>query len=1028
MPELHWTEVRGHVEPADSDDGDDESPDVTTAIGLDETMLTHVVADDREQPVCTFFVVLRGNDATVAGVAPARGIDTETRTRIRSLARRQSDAIRDTPTVFQVISPTKLWTRIHNRVQRRGGALGGWDLAWQLGRQQIHTGSTRDGAFSMAMPGGGVVRDGRFKDSDYRARISVKANAGGATFFNFKVPRDPGSRRVGAPGRMFDLKSLVSTVCGGDVETQAEAAKLLGVEWPEPTGDELADAWAQLQAEVELLKAARRDLRNACPSLKPHRAYTTGSMVTAIRRAAGIPFASRALRRASMRHKGAMASAFFGPRCECHLAGIVCPTALVDIVSTYPACWHAAWLTPLLIADHLELEDATEEFLTFLANPNLRDLLYDRATARRWGATIVLVSRSRGAQLPAVVEWSEARSGGTVAARWFDDPDGTALPWADVASAVANGEELEVLEALRPEPAGIASSLRPYRLPDGTEVDLTTEDLGHAWIAMRVRARPANGRWTPPRRRRVGVAKLGGNGDTFGIDAQQNRRTESRAMLAKAIGPHGEELERKTRHPEVPAADTSLLLAGAVTAMCRLAIGLLIDDVHALGGSILHVATDSVAIAASREGGLWPCPGGPHPMADGREAILLLSFDQVRALIARYDALLGHDGGSAFKEEAETLTHETFGIAFGINKLVLARFEADGALRIVKSSDTNLGGHLADPVGTAERTADGLWRWSADLEALLVLAALATDPEPPIGVSALPGFAGRLALHVGQATTFKELEALRKAIGDPMIGPFARFLWAETGGSGAVPLSLGTDRGPATWARRDWRVRGKPACLGTKDADGSWRYAAGDASATLRVTVRSVADHLARWLDERDASMTGPKRGLRHPTPVHSHPALARVVGRTGEPLGDGSPSYPTLVYGNAVEWEVTRKLGVEVTAAEIVRRGGPPLRTVSDALKPGSNPDDRTRALIVAALSLPASRSCVGCGAPVKGRIDRKWCGDDCRKRTARKAARTKCAGETRKRRVQRRDREVAPRGVVQMARRGLNKTTEER
>jgi hypothetical protein len=91
----------------------------------------------------------------------------------------------------------------------------------------------------------------------------------------------------------------------------------------------------------------------------------------------------------------------------------------------------------------------------------------------------------------------------------------------------------------------------------------------------------------------------------------------------------------------------------------------------------------------------------------------------------------------------------------------------------------------------------------------------------------------------------------------------------------------------------------------------------------------------------------------------------------------------------------------------------------VSDALKPGSNPDDRTRALIVAALALPSARTCVGCGGLITGRIDRKWCGDDCRKRTARNAARVKRAKAEKKRRVQRRDRDVTPRGVVQMTRR---------
>jgi hypothetical protein len=39
--------------------------------------------------------------------------------------------------------------------------------------------------------------------------------------------------------------------------------------------------------------------------------------------------------------------------------------------------------------------------------------------------------------------------------------------------------------------------------------------------------------------------------------------------------------------------------------------------------------TDSMAIVARKRGGLVPCPGGPHPLPDGREAIQALTWAQV---------------------------------------------------------------------------------------------------------------------------------------------------------------------------------------------------------------------------------------------------------------------------------------------------------------------------------------------------------------------------------------------------------------
>jgi predicted nucleic acid-binding Zn ribbon protein len=147
------------------------------------------------------------------------------------------------------------------------------------------------------------------------------------------------------------------------------------------------------------------------------------------------------------------------------------------------------------------------------------------------------------------------------------------------------------------------------------------------------------------------------------------------------------------------------------------------------------------------------------------------------------------------------------------------------------------------------------------------------------------------------------------------------------------------------------------------------------------------------------------------------------VVGRTREQLDDGSPTYPTLAYGAVERWEPYRLLAWEVGAAEIVRRGGPALRTTSDALLPFANPDDRTRSRIIAALAEPSSHWCVGCGKQIRGRIDRKWCTEACRKKTTRTASRdaTRRKGRGRPRAL--RDREVSPRGVVQMTRRNRSK-----
>ena len=54
------------------------------------------------------------------------------------------------------------------------------------------------------------------------------------------------------------------------------------------------------------------------------------------------------------------------------------------------------------------------------------------------------------------------------------------------------------------------------------------------------------------------------------------------------------------------------------------------------GGSWAFCDTDSMAIVATEEGGLIPCPGGPERLPDGTDAVQALSSAQVEAIQERF--------------------------------------------------------------------------------------------------------------------------------------------------------------------------------------------------------------------------------------------------------------------------------------------------------------------------------------------------------------------------------------------------------
>ena len=432
---------------------------------------------------------------------------------------------------------------------------------------------------------------------------------------------------------------------------------------------------------------------------------------------------------------------------------------------------------------------------------------------------------------------------------------------------------------------------------------------------------------------RTGEAR--GNAGTFGLPARHDRRNLDRSEPVIGYGPHGEACTATTRHPEVPANDTSLLLAGAVTSICRMILALVHCAIEDAGGTVAHVATDSVAVPASRDGGLWPCPGGPHRMPDGREAIRLLTFDQLRTIMARFDALLGHRNRPAWKEECGSLTLPTMGVVLGVNKVVLGRPDQNGIWELVRSTDADLGGHLIDPTGSGRRTEDGRWWWAADLERHLLAAAIETDHSRAIAVpNNLPSWADRLSLRAERASTWSELRHLRKATGDPAVMPFARYMRAETGGKDGGPVALGHHLDPEAWPGIDFRLGGAPVALVVPGPEGEPRHVAGDGQALRRVAVRTVADHLSRWLREVDPSMVGPRRGLRTAEPVHTNPALVHVVGRSGA-LFDGTDGA-ALVFGSTSGSDELREeaqaIGQRRSPGGPISRFGP-----SNATSPGS-------------------------------------------------------------------------------------------
>ena len=175
-------------------------------------------------------------------------------------------------------------------------------------------------------------------------------------------------------------------------------------------------------------------------------------------------------------------------------------------------------------------------------------------------------------------------------------------------------------------------------------------------------------------------------------------------------------------------------VAALITAGGRLLLAMLERCVTDAGGSYLFCDTDSLCIVASKDGGLVPCPGGPHKLPDGQEAIKALSWKRVRAIADRFSTLNPYDPsavpGSILKIEdinfdSGGAQRQLYGFAISAKRYVL--YEQTGrGVSIVDPKAHGLG-YLYPPTDSSEDAQD----WTFEAWTWLLCDALGLPQKPP---------------------------------------------------------------------------------------------------------------------------------------------------------------------------------------------------------------------------------------------------------------------------------------------------------
>jgi hypothetical protein len=343
--------------------------------------------------------------------------------------------------------------------------------------------------------------------------------------------------------------------------------------------------------------------------------------------------------------------AYIGGRVESRLRRLLVPVVYVDFLSMYPTVNALMGLWAFFTCQRIETREVTAEARELVEDVDL-ERLFEREFWRE--LPVLCLVKPEGEILPARGLYER-----TGAWQIGINPLRSRTPlWLSLADVIAakilGGSAPEILQAIRLVPIGTQAGLRPVRLLGEIEIDPEWDDFFRVVVEERERLKGRSD--LPELEREWRRHQLKGivNSASYGITAEMNATRLGAANELVTVYALEEPFTQRLHEIEAPGLYCYPPLAAIITGAARLMLALLEGSVRDRRGSYVMVDTDSMAIVASREGGLVACAGGPHALRDGRAAVKALTYAEVDAIVERFAALSPYDPdliGSILKVE-----------------------------------------------------------------------------------------------------------------------------------------------------------------------------------------------------------------------------------------------------------------------------------------------------------------------------------------------------------------------------------------
>lgn len=604
------------------------------------------------------------------------------------------------------------------------GLVIGFNLPFDLSRLAVNYGEARvpfyAGGFSLVL--WDYEKGGVFRENRYRPRLAIKNIDSKRALMGFTRPLQPDAidripegaddptpdPRYTFPGHFLDLRTLAfaltnhsHSLASACVAFGVEHAKLAVEKHGVITPEYIAYNRRDVLATWELYQKLAAEFARHPIALPITQAFSPASITKAYLRAMGVqpllerqpdfPFAVI----------GFGTSAFFGGRAECRIRRVPVPVVYLDFLSMYPTVCILMGLWKLLIAERLAVQDTTAEFQQLLAELTLEQC-FDPAF---WSQFVGLVQLHPDDDILPVRTRYGPDASWQIGVNHFTADDAFWYPIPDViASVLLTGKVPRILRAIRLIPQGTNPALKPLKLGGVVPFDPSTQDFFKLLIEERQRTKRDQTLPTEERKRLDAFLKVLANA-IYGIFAEMNRQAASKAKReVDVFGLDAEPFTARVNALEEPGDYCFPPIAACITGAAHLMLAMLERSVVDLGGSYAFCDTDSMAIMATKAGGLIRCPGGIHRLKR-KEAIRALTWAQVEEIRQRFATLSPYDRsvvpGSILKLEDDNLDvsgqqQQLYAYGISAKRYALVTLKDDGRPELVKWSEHGLG-HLLNP-------------------------------------------------------------------------------------------------------------------------------------------------------------------------------------------------------------------------------------------------------------------------------------------------------------------------------------------